>query len=119
MRIVRYMHIKCNITLSNDVSAYGLGRGTFSYPSSFRWTNTRLLLTVDEHVPRRSRQLHAHPLHLLRQQDLAPEARRIRQTEGHVQHVVLVVARLLEEVIVLRREDDVACRACDGAFACT
>jgi hypothetical protein len=43
--------------------------------------------------------------------------RRVSQTERQVEHVVLLVRRLLDPVVELLREDDVACRAGDRAFA--
>lgn len=73
-------------------------------------------LAVDEHVPGCRRKLHTHAVHLLRQMDLAPEPGRVRQPERHIQHVVLVIARLLNEVIEFRGQNDMARRARDGAL---
>lgn len=76
-----------------------------------------IILAIDEHVPGCCGELHTHAVHLLGEVDLAPEPGCVRQPEGHIQHVVLVVARLLNEVIELRGQDDMARRARDRALA--
>ena len=47
--------------------------------------------TVHEHVARRGGKRARDPVELAREVDLAAEARRVGQAEGHVEHVVLVV----------------------------
>jgi len=77
------------------------------------------LLPVDKHIARRAGEGGDHAIELARDMHLAAEARAVREAERHVEHVVLVVLRLREKIIVLRREDNVASRACDGALAGT
>jgi len=47
-----------------------------------------------------------------------PRHERVRQTKRHIQHIVLVVSGLLEHVVVLWCENDMARRTRDAAFAC-
>ena len=43
---------------------------------------------------------------------------RIFQAESQVQHIILFVIRFRQYVVVFWRDDDMACRARDGSFAC-
>lgn len=44
---------------------------------------------------------------------------RVCQAKGEIEHVVLIVAGLLQLVVYVWLENDMACRAGDGAFART
>lgn len=47
--------------------------------------------TVHEHIARRRGERARDPVEIAREVDLAAEARRVGQAEGHVEHVILIV----------------------------
>src|SRR6266851_9425751 len=69
------------------------------------------------HVARRLRQLDGEAVELLGHDDLAAEARGLRQAESEVEHVLFVLARLLQDLVPFRIDDDVAGRAGERALA--
>src|SRR6185437_11698610 len=69
------------------------------------------------HVARRLRQLDGEAVELLGHDDLAAEPRGLRQAEGEVEHVLLVLARFLEQLVPFGIDDDVAGRAGERALA--
>src|SRR5712671_4380622 len=69
------------------------------------------------HVARRLRQLDGEAVELLGHDDLAAEARGLRQAESEVEHVLFVLACLLQELVPFRIDDDVTGRAGERALA--
>src|SRR6185437_14787029 len=69
------------------------------------------------HVARRLRQLDGEAVELLGHDDLAAEPRGLRQAEGEVEHVLLVLGRVLQQLVPFRIDDDVAGRAGERALA--
>src|SRR5580658_933659 len=69
------------------------------------------------HVARRLRQLHREAVELFGHDDLATEPGRLRQPEGEVEHVLLVLARILQKLEPFGIDDDVAGRAGERALA--
>src|SRR5258708_27763713 len=69
------------------------------------------------HVARRLRQLDGKAVGLLGHDDLTAEPRGLRQAEGEVEHVLLVLARLVQQLVPFRIDDDVAGRAGERALA--
>jgi hypothetical protein len=70
-------------------------------------------------IPRNPRQPNRYPTQLLTHAHLAPQPARLGESKRQIQHVVLVVARLLhlvEHGLVVN--DDVTRAACAGAAAC-
>lgn len=64
--------------------------------------------------------LHFQPVHVFRQIDLTPEPRRVRQIVGQVQHVELLVRRLVRQLVeVGLGENQVASTARQSSFAGT
>jgi len=103
-----------------------------SHRNTFEHEHTR---TINKHVPCGRGKRHDDPIQFARQFHLAPkpgpdfdskvkiprseevypggdENARVGEPERHIQHIVLVVLRLREQVIVLWGQDDVACRTC-------
>jgi len=74
-------------------------------------------VTIDIHISCCCRQPHHCPLHVGGDHHLAAQARRLREPPREVEHVLLVLRRLLQHVINLVREHDVAGGACEGALA--
>ena len=63
-------------------------------------------------VPRHTRQLHHQAIQFFAHTHLAAQSRGLSQAESEIQHIVLVVARLLHLIKhLLSRNDDVAGRA--------
>lgn len=63
-------------------------------------------------VPRHTRQLNHQPIQLLTHANLTSQARRLGQPKRQIQHVVLVIARLLHLIKhLLARNDNMASRA--------
>src|SRR6266852_685227 len=62
-------------------------------------------------------QLYRQPVELLCNDDLATEPRGLGQIEGEIQHIILVFARFLQQVVPIRLDDDMTCRAGERAFA--
>src|SRR5258708_12293236 len=54
---------------------------------------------------------------VLGHEDLTAEPRGLRQPEGEVEHVLLVLARLVQQLVPFRIDDDVAGRAGERALA--
>ena len=62
-------------------------------------------------------QPHRQPVELLGDDDLAAQPRGLAEVEGEVEHVLLVLARLLEQIVPIGVDDDMAGRAGERAFA--
>lgn len=75
--------------------------------------------TVDEHISGSSWKGGSHTIEFPSKDNLTPESTCVRETKGHVQHVVLVILWLWQKVIMLRRKNNVARRAGNGAFTST
>src|SRR5207248_8244842 len=73
--------------------------------------------SAEQQVAGRRGKLHCQTVELLADDDLATEARRHREVERQVEHVLLVLARLVEQLVPLRIDDDMAGRAGERAFA--
>src|SRR5690242_15172019 len=69
------------------------------------------------HVARRLWQLDGEAVELLGHDDLAAEARGLRQAEGEVEHVLLVLGRVLQELVPFGIDDHMAGRAGERALA--
>lgn len=70
-------------------------------------------------VPRHARQPYHQPVQLLAHLDLTAQPTRLGESKGQVQHVVLVIIRLLHLIVVgLVLYNDVTRRAGAGAAAC-
>ena len=69
------------------------------------------------HVARRRRQADGEAVELLGHHDLAAEARGVGEAEGEVEHVLLVLAGILEHFEPFGIDDDVAGRAGERALA--
>ena len=70
-------------------------------------------------VPRHARQPYHQPIQLLAHLDLTAQPTRLSESKGQIQHVVLVIIRLLHLVVVcFVFYNDVTCRAGAGATAC-
>ena len=72
---------------------------------------------VHVHVARRCGELYVEAVERLFDLDLAAEARRVGEAKGEVEHVVFVITGLLEMVVCVLIEDDVARRAGNRALA--
>src|SRR3954451_16310547 len=68
-------------------------------------------------VAGRSRQLHHEAIKLVRHDDLAAEPRGLGQAKGQIQHILLVLRRLLKLPEPGRVDDHMAGRAGERAFA--
>src|ERR1700741_2087067 len=73
--------------------------------------------SAEQQVAGRRGELHRQTVQLLADDDLATEARRHGEVEREVEHILLVFARLLEQLVPLRIDDDMASRAGERAFA--
>src|SRR5271169_2153928 len=74
--------------------------------------------SAEQQVAGRRGQPHHQTVELLGNDDLAAEPGGLAEVEGEVEHVLLVLARLLKQIIPLGIDDDVAGRAGERAFAC-
>src|SRR6516225_1298366 len=66
--------------------------------------------SAEKQIAGRRGQLHGQPVELLGDDDLTAEPRRLGQIEGEVEHVVLIQARLLQQIVPLGVDDDVTGR---------
>ena len=73
----------------------------------------------EKQIARRCRQPHCQPVEFLGDDDLATEPGCLGQIEGEVEHVVLILARLLQQIVPIRIDDDVTGRAGERPFART
>src|SRR6185437_5936937 len=69
------------------------------------------------HVARRRRQLHGEAVELFAHDDLAAQARGLRQAEGKVEHVLLVLGRFLQKLVPFGIDDDMTGRAGERTLA--
>ncbi|KAK3679793.1 hypothetical protein LTR78_000169 [Recurvomyces mirabilis] len=68
------------------------------------------------HIPRHTRQPHHQPIQLLPHGDLTPQATRLRQSKGKIQHVILIITGFLHLVVhLLPFHNNMAGRAGAGA----
>src|SRR5215469_6728848 len=74
-------------------------------------------MSAKQEVARRRRQLHRQAVELLGDNDLAAEPRRKRQVEGEVEHVFLVLARCVQQLVPLRIDNDMTGGTGKRAFA--
>ena len=65
------------------------------------------------------RQCDDHPVELLREDDLAAEPAGRREARRLIEHVLLLLDRLVQQVIMLRRDYHMAGRACKAGLAGT
>lgn len=71
-------------------------------------------------IPRRSRDIHHQPVHFLRHHHLTPQPARLCKPIRHVQHVLLILAQRIDQiVVVLILEHEVAGGACAYPLAST
>src|SRR5271155_1302569 len=82
-----------------------------------RWSYADSRGSAEQQVAGRRGQLHRQAVELLGDDDLATEARGDGEIEREVEHVLLVLARLVEQLIPLWIDNDVAGRAGERAFA--
>jgi hypothetical protein len=75
--------------------------------------------TVNEHISGGGWKGGSHTIEFPSKPNLTPESTCVREPKGHVQHVVLVILWLWQKVIMLRRKNNVARRAGNGAFTST
>lgn len=75
--------------------------------------------TVDEHISGGRWKGGSHSIEFFGKLDLTPKSTCVRQSEGHIQHVVFIVLWLWQKVIMLWRENNVARGAGNGTLAST
>jgi hypothetical protein len=75
--------------------------------------------TVDEHVSSGGWKCGGHPIEFSGKLDLTPKSTCVRKSEGHVQHVILIILWLWKEIIMFWGENNVARGAGNGTFAST
>lgn len=75
--------------------------------------------TVDEHISSGSWKGGCHTIEFPSKLNLASKSTCVREPKGHVQHVILVVLRLWQKVVMLRRNNNVTRGAGDGTFTST
>src|SRR5438477_6937596 len=69
------------------------------------------------HVASGRRQGDGEPVELVAHDDLAAEPRGLCEAEGEVQHVLLVLARVLQQLVPFRIDDDMTGRAGERTLA--
>src|SRR3954471_4723137 len=74
-------------------------------------------LSAEQQVAGAGRELDGETVKLLGDDDLAAETRGRGQAEGEIEHVLLVLARFLQQLVPFRIDDDVTGRAGKRAFA--
>src|ERR1700761_5313212 len=92
-------------------------------PGGRSWGRSRpaliLALSALLRVARAGGQAHGQAIQLLADDDLAAEAGSLGQAEGEVEHVLLVLAGLGQQVVPFVLDDDMAGRAGERALART
>jgi hypothetical protein len=69
-------------------------------------------------IPRQPRQSHRQPIQFLAHLHLTPQPTRLRQSKCQIQHIILIIIRLVHFIVVrLVLHDDVACGTRAGAAA--
>src|SRR5271169_5448181 len=77
----------------------------------------RSCASAEQQVAGRRGQPHRQPVELLGDDDLAAEPGRLAEVEGEVEHVLFVLARLLEQIVPVGIDDHVTGRAGERPFA--
>lgn len=92
----------CGDRKVSGVLAFCLG-GT-NQSANARWKVLRwdCKHTVHKHVPRRGWKRAYHPIQRFIQYHLTPQPTRVRQPERHIQHVVFIVSRFLQQIVMFR-----------------
>ena len=75
--------------------------------------------TVNEHVSSGGWKGSSHAIEFSGKLDLTPKSTCVRKSEGHVQHVILIILWLWKEIIMFWGENNVARGAGNGTFAST
>jgi hypothetical protein len=63
--------------------------------------------TIDEHVSGGGWKGGTHTIEFPGELNLATQSTCVRKPKGHIQHVVLVILRLWQKVVMLRRKNNV------------